>query len=75
MLICIENKVFSNVHDNQLDRYYSYIENDLDNDFKYSPYWNRAYILLAPDGKALRNRMRRNHMNIGNRYHMLTLQS
>lgn len=54
MLICIENKVFSNVHDNQLDRYYSYIENDLDNDFKYSPYWNRAYILLAPDGKGVK---------------------
>ncbi|WP_226803392.1 PDDEXK-like family protein [Bifidobacterium cebidarum] len=44
LALCIENKVDSQLHDRQLDKYYDYVENT------YSD-WCRVYVLLSPGGE------------------------
>ena len=45
ILICVENKVDSGEHDNQLEKYRNFIEN------KYKgEEWIRLYVFLSPDG-------------------------
>ncbi|MBT1164437.1 PD-(D/E)XK nuclease family protein [Bifidobacterium felsineum] len=44
LVLCIENKVDSQLHDRQLDNYYDYVENTY-------PGWCRVYVLLSPGGE------------------------
>ena len=44
MVLCIENKVRSWLHDDQLDKYYSYVEQT------YKDYHHRIYVFLTPSG-------------------------
>ncbi|PJM75382.1 PD-(D/E)XK nuclease family protein [Bifidobacterium simiarum] len=44
LVVCVENKIFSGLHDRQLDKYHRYVE-DMYGDYRY-----RLYVLLTPAG-------------------------
>lgn len=44
LVVCVENKIFSGLHDRQLDRYHRYAEH------MYGEYRYRLYVLLTPAG-------------------------
>lgn len=64
-IIVIENKIDSGLHDNQLNKYYNYVENE------YKAIANKSYFILKPEYNSITGEIAKNKTN-GDKYSIKT---